>query len=137
MAYYNYFPVNYSQQYFPQMQPAMPAVQQNPNTNIIWCQGIEAAKAYPVAPNCTVQLWDSESQTIYVKSADASGMPTMKTLDYVFRDAQKPQNASFAVQTDNVTPDEFKALQSRVDALREELDALLAKKAKKKEDSEA
>lgn len=136
MAYNNYFPMNY-QQYFPQMQPAMPSVQQNPNTNIIWCQGIEAAKAYPVAPNTTVQLWDAESQTIFVKSADASGMPSMKVLDYTFRDAQTAQNAPLAVQSNNVTPDEFKALQSRVDALREELDALLAKKAKKKEDSEA
>lgn len=130
---YNYYPVNYQiPQYYPQ---SMPAVQNN--GGVIWIQGEAAAKSYPVAPNCTVQLWDSESQTIYVKSADASGMPTMKTLDYVFRDAQKPQNASFAVHTDNVTPDEFKALQSRVDALREELDALLAKKSKKKEDSEA
>lgn len=136
MAYNNYFPVNYQQQYFPQMQPAMPTLPQQ-NNGFIWVQGEAAAKSYPVAPNTTVQLWDAESQTIFVKSADASGMPSMKVLDYTFRDAQTAQNAPLTVQTNNVTPDEFKALQSRVDALREELDALLAKKAKKKEDSEA
>ena len=134
MAYNNYFPVNYQQpQYFP---PAMPTLPQQ-NNGFIWVQGEAAAKSYPVAPNTTVQLWDAESQTIFVKSADASGMPSMKVLDYTFRDAQTAQNAPLAVQSNNVTPDEFKALQSRVDALREELDALLAKKAKKKEDSEA
>jgi hypothetical protein len=134
MAYNNYFPVSYQQpQYY---TPAMPTLPQQNNT-FLWVQGIEAAKAYPVAPNTTVQLWDAESQTIFVKSADASGMPSMKVLDYTFRDAQTAQNAPLAVQSNNVTPDEFKALQSRVDALREELDALLAKKSKKKEDSEA
>lgn len=133
MAFNNYFPVNYPQQYFP---PAMPTLPQQ-NNNFLWVQGEAAAKSYPVAPNTTVQLWDAESQTIFVKSADASGMPSMKVLDYTFRDAQTAQNAPLAVQSNNVTPDEFKALQSRVDALREELDALLAKKAKKKEDSEA
>ena len=44
-------------------------------TGIIWVSGEAGAKAYLVAPNNTVQLWDSESQTIYLKSADACGMP--------------------------------------------------------------
>ena len=69
---YNYYPVNYQiPQYYPQ---SMPAVQNN--GGVIWIQGEAAAKSYPVAPNTTVQLWDAESQTIFVKSADASGMPS-------------------------------------------------------------
>lgn len=62
------------------------------NSGIIWVQGESGAKSYLVAPNCTVQLWDSESQTIYIKSADASGMPSIKILDYTIRNDQKEKN---------------------------------------------
>ena len=86
MALYNNgYPVNYSQYY--QYQPVQQTnTQQN---GIIWVSGEAGAKAYMVAPNNTVQLWDSESQTIYLKSADASGMPSMKVLDYTIRDVAK------------------------------------------------
>lgn len=58
----------------------------------IWVQGEAGAKSYLVAPNTSVDLWDSEKQLIYVKSADASGMPTMRTIEYSFQDnAQTPQ----------------------------------------------
>lgn len=125
---YNYFPTGYQMQNYPQ-----PYYQNTQTSNIIWCQGEAAAKSYPVAPNATVQLWDSEAQTIYLKSADASGMPSMKVIDYTIRDAQPTQNASFASQTNNVSRDEFKALYDRVDALRDELDSLTAKKSRKKD----
>ena len=78
---YNPFPVGYqpTQFYYPQQQQAQqsqpqPAQQSN---GIIWVQGEAGAKSYLVAPNTTVQLWDSESDVIYLKSADASGMPSM------------------------------------------------------------
>ena len=56
------------------------------NTGITWVQGEAGAKSFWVEPGTTVPLWDSESQTIYLKSADASGMPSMRILDYTFRD---------------------------------------------------
>ena len=94
MAYNNGFPVTYPQMYYqPQYQPQIP--QQPPaqqNNGIIWVQGEAGAKSFLVAPNTTVQLWDSESQCIYLKSADASGMPSMKILDYTIRN-QTPANA--------------------------------------------
>jgi hypothetical protein len=92
-------------------------VQQQQN-GIIWVQGEAGAKSYLVAPNTTVQLWDSEAQTIYLKSADASGMPTMKILDYTIRD-QGGQTAPSVIQdhADYVTRDEFSALADRVEKL--------------------
>ena len=93
-AYNNYFPLGYQyyQQNQPQFQQYAQPVAQSPNVSnsgssgIIWVQGEAGAKSYLVAPNTTVQLWDSESQTIYLKSADASGMPSIKTLDYTIRE---------------------------------------------------
>lgn len=92
MAYNNGFPIgyNYIPQYQQMQQLAQPPQHQS---NLIWVQGEAGAKSYMVAPNTTVQLWDSKNQVIYLKSADASGMPSMKILDYTIRSAEMPQNA--------------------------------------------
>ena len=93
---YNYFPQTYSAPvYYPTQSNAYPT-QQNvgANTNaLIWVQGEAGAKSYMVAPNQTVVLWDSEAQVVYLKSADATGMPSIKTLDYTIRGGspQKPE----------------------------------------------
>lgn len=92
---YNPFPVGYQPQqlyYQPNYQPIQNAPQ-NQSTGIIWVSGESGARGYPVAPNTTIQLWDSESQTIFLKSADASGMPSMKVLDYTIRDNPTHGNA--------------------------------------------
>lgn len=115
MAYNNYFP-----QFYPQFQPVINTqipqpsqTQQVQNTNIIWVSGEAGAKSYLVAPNTTVQLWDSEAQVIYLKSADASGMPSMKIIDYTIRDATQP-----TVQPNNavsyVTKNEFDIFKQEV-----------------------
>lgn len=114
MAYNSGFPLNY--QYMMPQAPQMPygnsgggmaTPQAQQVGNIIWVSGEAGAKAYLVAPNTTVQLWDSEADVIYVKSADASGMPSIKVLDYTVRNNQ-PHNVP-AVQevADYVTREEF------------------------------
>lgn len=66
------------------MQPAPQMLQnQSPLNEMIWVQGEAGAKAYLVAPNTTIVLWDTESPTIYVKSADPTGKPlNMRILDF-------------------------------------------------------
>lgn len=57
---YNGFPVTYQPMY-PQAQYSyqpQPQPQQAQNNSIIWVSGEAGAKAYLVAPNTTVQLWD-------------------------------------------------------------------------------
>lgn len=118
MAYNNGFPVNYPMYYNPApVQPVQPVQQaQQQSNSIIWVSGEAGAKAYLVAPNNTVQLWDSEAQTIYLKSADASGMPSMKILDYTIRE-QGGQNMPTLVQAqgDYVTREEFNAFTEKVE----------------------
>lgn len=62
---------------------------------ITWVQGVEGAKAYPVAPGATVLLMDSDGSSFYLKTADASGMPMpLRTFDFTERSADtKPQPA--------------------------------------------
>ncbi len=89
-------PQNYPQ---PMQTPAQMQIPTQPkqNNDMIWTQGLEGAKGYLVAPNNTVVLWDTESPTIYVKSADANGMPSMRILDFVERNgnaSNAPENAT-------------------------------------------
>lgn len=48
----------------------------------IWVQGEVGAKAYLVAPNNTVALWDSEQQIIWLKTVMPNGVPSMTKLNY-------------------------------------------------------
>jgi len=59
--------------------------------NLIWVQGEAGAKAYMVAPNNTIALWDSEAQVIYIKESDMMGRPTMQILDYTIRNKPKDE----------------------------------------------
>lgn len=87
--------------------------QQPQNNGMIWVQGEAAGKAYLVAAGNTVPLWDSERQTIYLKSVDAAGMPTMRILDYT----ERAQNAPAQPTADYVTRAEYEALVKQVAAL--------------------
>ena len=88
----NNFPIGY-QPYYPKQ-----------GNSRIWVQGESGAKSYLVAPNTSVDLWDSERQTIYVKSADASGMPTLRVIDYTVRENTPPEAQNY------VTHDELEQL---------------------------
>lgn len=124
MAYNNGFPVNYPQYYPQYSQPQQPQVsqpQQPQNNSMIWVQGEAGAKSYLVAPNTTVQLWDSENPIIYLKSADASGMPSMKILDYKIREQAQPQSQNIPITSersqpslDYVTHAELKDLEDKI-----------------------
>ena len=115
MAYNNGFPINYHQGYFPQIQ----AQPQQVNNGIIWVQGEASAKSYPVAPNSSIPLWDSEANVIYIKSADMSGMPSLKILDYTIRDNQ--------VKASEPIPTIEFATKDDVDSLRDEINSLRSK----------
>lgn len=148
MAYNNGFPIGYqpAQIYYPQQYQAIPQNQiqnsqssqmqqpQQMNNSIIWVQGEAGAKSYLVAPNTTVQLWDSENQVIYLKSADASGMPSMKILDYKIRETAQPIQQPQVINTQNqdyVTRDELTAFENQI---REQIANL---KKEGKEDAES
>ena len=127
MAYpqYGYTP----QTYFPPTQPMPDQLaylrqqqmqpMQQPAASPLWVQGEAGAKAYPVAPGSSVILMDSESNVFYIKSADQSGMPTMRTFEYRERTAthNPPVQAAQQPQGDYVTRSEFAAWAARFDAL--------------------
>ena len=104
MPYNSYYPVTYQPQYIgqyqqPQMQtvqqqqaPSYPVQQQN-NSGVNWVQGEAGARSWLMAPNTTVMLMDSEADTFYLKSTDASGMPLpLRIFDYTERRSEASKN---------------------------------------------
>ena len=78
MAYPYYNPVNYNPNFNPNYYTPTHTV-----NGIVWVQGETGAKAYPVLPNTTVLLMDSEAQRFYLKSADVSGVPSpLRVFEY-------------------------------------------------------
>ena len=147
MPYYNNgFPASYQPMYqapqyqaqqqnyqAPQQQsyqaPQQPAAG---GVSIVQIQGEATAKSYLVAPNSTVQLWDMDAGTIYIKSADASGMPSMKILDFTVRGESPAAHAAPAVEY--ATKDEVNALAAKIRDLKDEIGRRRANKLMKEDD---
>lgn len=103
---------------------------------MIWVLNQNEADSYPVAPNCTVTLWDKNHPVIYLKSMSANGMPSMRILDYSERQPQTNANApvsDFDSAGDKfATKDQLNALQSAIDGLKSKIDNLNTEKAEEK-----
>ena len=147
MAYGNYTPMGGyyqppQQNFYAQTAPAdmlaqykMPYQQaaQPAQNGFIWVQGEEAAKAYLVAPGNTVTLWDSEKDVIYIKSADASGMPSMRILEYkdiADKAPQKPAEHACSCGDKFVAKEDFEALRGEVERLTKRIEATTKPKSK-------
>lgn len=93
----------------PQMQPQM-------QSGVQWVSCEQEARAYLVAPNCAVALWDSSGPRVYLKQADASGKPMFKGYDLVERSERVPV-APQSTAGNFVTREEFDKLAASVRAL--------------------
>lgn len=112
MASYNYYGQNYANPYpyqpvyqSPMIQPQqmqnVPQVQSTQNyspvisqSGIIWISGLQEAQMYPIAPNNAVALWQKDGKTIYLKSADATGRPSLVIYDLVERKETASESSS-------------------------------------------
>ena len=108
------------------MQISIPPAQQKPSNDIIWVQGEAGAKGYLVAPNNTVVLWDTENPVIYVKSADASGIPSMRVLDFEERNVNIQNNGDKSPTTHKCTCGDKFATKEQLNALEGKINDILA-----------
>ena len=131
------FNQQYQQPMSQQMQQA--PMQTQPTNDFLWVLNENEATSYPVAPNNTVTLWDKNLPTIYIKSVNAQGVPSMRILDFTERTAmpnKTPSTPSFNSPDNFVTIDSFNALEAKFAALEGKVDELRPKasaKAKKVE----
>lgn len=93
---------------YPQMQPQA-AQQPQQGNGLLWVQGEAGARGYLVAPGQTVMLLDSEKSSFYLKSADASGVPSMRVFDYTERTSAQPAQEKAAQYATRAEVEEIKA----------------------------
>lgn len=122
MAYGGYYPVSYTPmvQSIPNTQPVAPQPNNTQNA-LTWVQGEAGAKSYMVAPNNTVLLMDSESDCFYLKSADQSGMPSLRKFKYE-EVTQSIPTPSESKDIAYVTKSEFDAFRGQMERFMKEFE---------------
>jgi hypothetical protein len=111
----------------PMQTPVQPMPTPTPSNDMIWVLGQTEAESYPVAPNATVTMWDKNRDTVYIKSVNAQGVPSIEILDYTKRSlnpSKMPEEHVCKCGDNFVTKEEFKALQSKYDEIMGKLQAL-------------
>lgn len=124
----------YQQPMAQQMQNAQMPMQGQPTSEFLWVLNENEATSYPVAPNNTVILWDKNLPTVYIKSVNAQGVPSMRVLDFTERTAtapKTPSTPSFNSPNNFVTLDSFNALEAKFAALEGKVDELRPKASAK------
>lgn len=129
-------------QYVPYQQPisqpiSQPMAQpiQQPTSDMIWVLNENEATSYPVAPNNSVVLWDKSNPTIYVKSVNAQGVPSMRILDFNERSTDNAPKTAVEHKCECgskfVPKEDFKALETKFEALQKDFDEFKTKPPKK------
>ena len=96
------------QNQFSQFQQTQPQIQ---TQNLIRVNGIDGAKAYQMAPNSTVALFDNNEDIMYIKTTDGAGFPTIRTFSF----NEVTHNAQQQVSNNEyVTRDEFNKLKEEL-----------------------
>lgn len=112
---YPQYPVMQDQRPYqqPLNQAMQPSVVQTPAADErIFVQGEEAAKAYLVAPNSFVRLWDSQDNVFYEKRTDQSGRPYMERYRYERQDNPMPK-----AKDTEIYDEKLESLEKRILAL--------------------
>ena len=142
---------NYQQQAYPQAQMQMAAQNQQPqiqNGGFIQVHDENEARNYPIAPGNSVTFKDENAPYVYTKTMGFSQLdrPIFEKYRLVKEDDMPTQNppvsAEIAQQANNINyalKTDLTALQAEIDALKQRIEELTAKKpaAKTKKESEA
>ena len=110
-----------------QTNPAPVPMQSQQTNDMIWVLNENEATSYPVALNNSVVLWDKSNPTIYIKSVNAQGMPSMRILDFTERNADTSNSPVNATKTHECTCGDKYATKEQINDLRGKIDDLTAK----------
>lgn len=147
MAYGNYAPFYRGGYFNPMQTPTMPQMADNqgqfvppyqapmqtsfapttqPTNDMIWVLNESEATSYPVAVNNSVVLWDKNNPTIYIKSMNAQGIPSMRVLDFTERSDNAQNMPVNSPKTHQCTCGDKFATKEQINALEGKIDDILA-----------
>lgn len=101
---------NYTPQFYPPVHSTAMPTQRQPNVNVAYVQGENAAKAYPISAGQIMYLFDTENPVMYIKSTDQSGFPLpVRIFDYKERIQNEKENpkSKDEPKLDFISRDEF------------------------------
>ncbi len=78
-------------------------------TNLIRVNGMDGAKAYQIAPNSTVALFDASDDIMYIKSTDNAGFSTVRV--FAFKEMSSDNQSSTG---DYISRKEFEDFRTEV-----------------------
>lgn len=110
-----------------QTNPAPMPIQTQQTNDMIWVLNENEATSYPVAPNNSVVLWDKNNPTIYVKSVNTQGMPSMRILDFTERNINTSNSQENTPKTHECTCGDKYATKEQINDLKGKIDDLTAK----------
>ena len=135
MAYPNYFngyygaaPDMLGQYKSPYQQPMMQPTQQS--DPLLWVLNENEATSYPVAPSSSVVLWDKNKPTIYVKTVNPQGIPSMRILDFVERTENSSTTHEWKCGGKYVAIEEFDDFKAKFEELSAKVDGMKPKTKK-------
>lgn len=147
MAYGNYAPFYRGGFFNPMQTPTMPQMADNqnqfaqpyqaqmqtnfaqttqPTNDMIWVLGQTEAESYLVAPNNSVVLWDKNKPTIYIKSVNMQGVPSIRILDFTERKAEQSKSLENVPKTHECTCGDKYATKEQINALEGKINDILA-----------
>lgn len=110
------------------MQTPTQFMQTQPTNDMIWVLNENEATSYPVAPNNSVTLWDKNKDTVYIKSVNMQGVPSIRILDFVERTDNSQISQENALKTHDckcgskfVTKEDFAELKEKFEDLTEKV----------------
>lgn len=123
----------YQPQQMQMLQQPIPTPAQT--NDFLWVLSRNEAESYPVAPNSTVTLWDKGEPVIYIKSANAQGVPSIRILDFTERTTENapktPVEHACHCGDKFATKEQLTALEGKISEIMGIVDELKAKPVKK------
>lgn len=100
---------------FPMPQSAPQPVQQQPQSNIVYVNGIDDVKNRPLPPNSNYAFMDNDNPILYRKTVDAQGRMAVEVFDIV------PHKETPVAQPDYAFKSDIELLQKEIAKLRMEV----------------
>lgn len=91
---------NNSQQYYQQQNQGQFTQSQQPQTNIIYVNGIEDVKNRPLPPNSNFAFMDNDNPILYRKTVDAQGRMSVEIFDIIPHKEKAIEMPNYALKSD-------------------------------------
>lgn len=85
---------------FPMPQSAPQPVQQQPQSNIVYVNGIDDVKNRPLPPNSNYAFMDNDNPILYRKTVDAQGRMAVEVFDIVPHTETPVEQPDYALKSD-------------------------------------